>query len=76
MRYLLLSLSWSLYFRLGDRSYDKRKNAAVDLTALVRTLQVKAFLDFRIYYLFTLSIISLPLALSLSLLFSVSVSLL
>jgi hypothetical protein len=61
MRYLLLFLSWSLYFRLGDRSYDKRKNAAVDLTALVRTLQVKAFLDFHIYYLFSLSLLFVSL---------------
>lgn len=32
--------------RLADRSYDKRKNAALELTAFVRTLQVSLLLPF------------------------------
>ena len=48
------SLFWPTYFslhqhqfifflRLGDRSYDKRKNAALEITALIKVLLVRRF---------------------------------
>jgi len=50
------TLPHALQRSLGDRSYDKRKNAALEIEALIKLFQGKIFCQTFVFYIFILPI--------------------